>query len=103
MARKVFISILGTGPYSECTYGINNTPVMSTRYIQLATLKNLIQLGIENEIQWTEKDIALIFVTKKAEEDQWLTGMARVDGKVLVHLRAIVYGDGFRLRRQKYE
>lgn len=83
MARKVFISILGTGPYSECTYGINNTPVMSTRYIQLATLKNLIQLGIENENQWTEKDIALIFVTKKAEEDQWLTGMACVDGKVI--------------------
>ena len=77
MARKVFISVLGTGPYSECTYGINNTPIMSTRYIQLATLKNLLQTGIDNEEQWTENDAALIFVTSKSKSDQWIVGKTR--------------------------
>ena len=77
MPRKVFISVLGTGPYSECTYGINNTPIMSTRYIQLATLKNLLQTGIDNEEQWTENDAALIFVTSKSKSDQWIVGKTR--------------------------
>ena len=77
MARKVFISVLGTGPYSECTYGINGKPIMSTRYIQLATLKSLIQTGIDNENQWTENDAALIFVTSKSKSDQWIVGKTR--------------------------
>ncbi|MBR0498654.1 MAG: TIGR02221 family CRISPR-associated protein [Paludibacteraceae bacterium] len=77
MARKVFISVLGTGPYSECMYGINNNPIMSTRYIQLATLKNLLQAGIDNEEQWTENDAALIFVTSKSKSDQWIVGKTR--------------------------
>jgi len=77
MARKVFISVLGTGPYSECTYGINGKPVMSTRYIQLATLSYLIQSGIEKNEKWTDNDAAFIFVTKKSKSDQWIFGKTR--------------------------
>jgi CRISPR-associated Csx2 family protein len=50
---------------------------MSTRYIQLATLKNLLQTGIDNEEQWTENDAALIFVTSKSKSDQWIVGKTR--------------------------
>ena len=85
MARKVFISVLGTGPYSECVYGIDDKPIMSTRYVQLATLKNLLQIGINKESQWTKDDVALIFVTSKSKSEQWFVGKTRegVDGEGL--------------------
>lgn len=77
MGRKVFISILGTGPYSECSYGINDKPIMTTRYIQLATIKSLIQKGIKENNEWTENDKAFIFVTKESESDQWVIGKTK--------------------------
>ena len=40
MARKVFMSVLGTGFYSECTYvGVNTRT--RTRFIQEATLNEI--------------------------------------------------------------
>ena len=40
MARKVFMSVLGTGFYSECTYVGANTRTQ-TRFIQEATLNEI--------------------------------------------------------------
>ncbi len=82
MARKVFISILGTGPYGECTYSANERPVFTTRYIQLATLKYLVEKCTVENNPWTVNDVAIIFLTSKAESDQWNKGMARVAGQV---------------------
>ena len=77
MARKVFISVLGTGPYSECTYSADGHDIMTTRYIQLATLKYLFEKEEKNDNKWTSTDAALIFVTKKSKDDQWDKGKAR--------------------------
>lgn len=84
MARKVFISVLGTGPYSECTY-IRDSFEFSTRYIQIATLKYLIEES-KNKDEWTNKDCAIFFLTQKAEEDQWNVGKSKIkdDGKDVV-------------------
>ncbi len=82
MARKLFISILGAGPYGECTYSVNDTPVLTTRFIQLATLKYLVEkCAVENN-PWTENDAAIIFLTSKAESDQWNKGVTKVAGQV---------------------
>lgn len=77
MARKVFISILGTGPYSECTYSVDNAPIMTTRYIQLATFKHILsELNQKNDI-WNDSDKAYIFMTSKAHDCQWIKGNSK--------------------------
>ncbi len=83
MARKVFISVLGTGPYSECTY-IRDSFEFSTRYIQIATLKYFIEES-KNKDEWTDKDCAIFFLTQKAENEQWKIGKARTkdNGKIV--------------------
>lgn len=78
MSRKVFISILGTGPYSECTYSHNGEPVLTSRYIQLATLKYLTEKCAADKNAWTEDDAAIFFLTTKSNDDQWVIGKARV-------------------------
>jgi CRISPR-associated Csx2 family protein len=39
MARKVFISFLGSSPYGECAYGYGNFVSSKTRFVQQATLE----------------------------------------------------------------
>ena len=97
MARKVFLSILGTGPYSECTYSVEKQDIMSTRYIQLATIKHLIQKGIANNEEWTKDDAVIIFVTQKSEEQQWLKGLSRENGSTVERegLKALAEKEGF--------
>ena len=82
MGRKVFISILGTGPYGECTYSVDGKSILTTRYIQLATLKYLVDKCAGDGNQWTKNDAAIIFLTSKAERDQWKKGMAKVSGQI---------------------
>lgn len=72
MARKVFISVLGAGFYSECIYGKDNYygegkhfRSSKTRYVQQATLEYL------NAKSWSETDAAFILTTEKAFEDNW--------------------------------
>lgn len=77
MARKVFISVLGAGPYSECTY-IRDSFEFSTRYIQIATLKYFIEESKNND-EWTDKDCAIFFLTQKAEDDQWNVGKSTIN------------------------
>lgn len=66
MARKVFMSVLGTGFYNKCRYGIGDFVSDETRFIQQATLKMLTQRET-----WTENDCAFILVTDKAHTDNW--------------------------------
>lgn len=65
MARKVFMSVLGTGFYSECTYvGVNTRT--QTRFIQEATLNEIGAKG------WTSEDSAYLFITGRSETDNWI-------------------------------
>ncbi len=61
MARKVFISVLGTGSYKECIYALGDTQYDKTRFIQKATLQML-----DVKEQWTEYDHIYC-------DDRWLT------------------------------
>jgi CRISPR-associated Csx2 family protein len=65
MARKVFISILGTGFYGSCQYASGSFTSTKTRFVQEATLECI---GAKD---WTEQDTAFIFLTKKAQKDNW--------------------------------
>lgn len=65
MARKVFMSVLGTGFYSECTYvGVNTRT--QTRFIQEATLNEIGAKG------WNSEDSAYVFITDRSEIDNWI-------------------------------
>lgn len=65
MTRKLFISFLGTGNYSECVYYDSQKQYQPTRFIQCATLE---QIGAQ---QWEASDAVCIFATKKAKEQNW--------------------------------
>lgn len=66
MARKVFISFLGTNNYIETTYSFPNGMLSKpVRFIQEAL--------IENECsKWTDNDKIIIFCTAGAEELNWV-------------------------------
>jgi CRISPR-associated Csx2 family protein len=65
MARKVFISILGTGFYGSCQYASDDFTSNTTCFVQEATLE---YIGAKN---WTAQDTALIFLTQQARKDNW--------------------------------
>lgn len=69
MARKVFISVLGTGLYSECVYKMGDFQSDATRFIQQATLQMLTQQKVGGE--WTKDDQIYIVLTEKAKADNW--------------------------------
>lgn len=68
MARKVFISVLGTGNYKECIYALGDVQYEKTRFIQKATLQML-----DAKEQWTEYDHIYIVVTDGSQEKNWKT------------------------------
>lgn len=65
MARKVFISILGTGFYGKCSYISNSFKSTNTRFAQQAILE------LCNAKAWSEEDKALIFLTESARKVNW--------------------------------
>lgn len=65
MARKVFISVLGTGFYNECNYYSEDFS-LNTRFIQQAALAMLTK-----QDKWTADDAAYILLTNKAKTDNW--------------------------------
>lgn len=65
MARKLFISFLGTGFYGPCTYFDDKGSYTRTRFIQQATLE---QIGAR---VWAKPDAVRFFVTEKAFEENW--------------------------------
>ena len=67
MARKVFISVLGTGYYKKTNYFLKNREnTVNTHFIQNAALKILANT-------WESNDKAFIFLTKKAKTDNWIS------------------------------
>lgn len=67
MARKVFISILGTNSYVEAHYYFDNKPKGNeklTHFVQEATMSHLCK-------EWQKTDAAYIFVTKEAKKKNW--------------------------------
>ena len=65
MARKVFISFLGTTPYIECHYQDGESPAV--RFVQEALIRNTCK-------KWQPTDRILIFCTQEAEKKNWLDG-----------------------------
>lgn len=65
MARKLFISFLGTGFYRECTYFDCKGVYSPTRFIQQATLEQV------DAPAWQGTDAIRIFVTEKAKTQNW--------------------------------
>ena len=68
MARKVFISVLGTGFYGKCVYFKDDFKSTETRFIQRATLEMLTRDGSWN----AETDKGFILLTEKAKTANWL-------------------------------
>ena len=64
MARKVFMSVLGTGFYYPCVYQ-GQKSFTETRFIQEATLN---EVGAD---KWDKDDIIFILLTEKARECNW--------------------------------
>ena len=67
MARKVFISFLGSSNYNTCVYYKNTFFSSNVRFIQEATLDYLQTLE-----QWTEGDVAYILLTEGAKSSNWV-------------------------------
>ncbi len=65
MARKVFISVLGTSFYEKCKYVSDNFVSEETSFIQHATLQYL------KVNEWTEDSKVYILLTQKARKDNW--------------------------------
>lgn len=65
MARKVFLSILGTGYYEATRYYFDDYKTnYKTRFIQEATIKHFCS-------DWNEEDKIVIFLTEKARKTNW--------------------------------
>ena len=67
MARKVFISVLGTNSYLEAIYYFGDKPQGNenpTHFVQEATMSYLCR-------EWQKSDAAYIFVTKEAKQKNW--------------------------------
>ncbi len=65
MARKVFISILGTGFYTKCKYVTDNFVSSNTRFAQQSILE------LCDTKDWNKEDTALFFLTDRAKELNW--------------------------------
>ncbi|MEE3384456.1 MAG: TM1812 family CRISPR-associated protein [Prevotella sp.] len=72
MARRVFISFLGTNNYVECIYKYNGILSEPVRFVQEALISHICK-------DWTEKDKIIIFCTSKestgmigSKEINWL-------------------------------
>ena len=72
MARKVFISVLGTGFYQPCVYGDTG---VTTHFIQEATLLNV------KAKEWSNDDTGIVLLTNLARTTNWeVAGNKRQDG-----------------------
>ena len=67
MARKVFISFLGSSNYKTCVYYKEKFYSSNVRFIQEATLDYLQTLE-----PWTNNDIAYILLTEGAKSSNWI-------------------------------
>lgn len=66
MARKIFLSVLGTGFYEKCKYKKDDFLSSETRFIQQAMLE------YHDVKSWTEDCVVCILLTNKAKEANWI-------------------------------
>ncbi len=70
MARKIFMSVLGTGFYDECSYFIGErSNAITTRFVQEAAIKLLCS-------NWDKEDMIIIYTTKKAYKENYDEGIS---------------------------
>jgi CRISPR-associated Csx2 family protein len=77
MARKVFISVLGTSVYKHCKYGVDDYVSEDVRYAQLATIDFLQKTSVESI------DKCYILLTERARLRNWLD--TKLEDGTLVH------------------
>lgn len=65
MARRVFISVLGTGFYKKCKYCKDTFVSSETRFIQQALIE------YHNVKSWTDNDRVFILLTDRAKTENW--------------------------------
>ncbi|MCI7069913.1 MAG: TIGR02221 family CRISPR-associated protein [Bacteroides pyogenes] len=65
MARKVFISILGTGFYKKCKYISGDFCSSNTRFAQQAVLEHT------NAKEWSDTDTGIFLLTADARAKNW--------------------------------
>ena len=79
MSRKVFISFLGGTNYRYCDYQKDGKSYGNVRFVQESTLN---YLDVNNK--WTKDDVALILLTKTAEDNNWVdNGQKDREGNVV--------------------
>ena len=66
MARKIFISVLGSSQYRECTYIKDKFRSSPVRFVQEAMLEHYMQ-----QQEWTPADKAMILLTDGARRANW--------------------------------
>lgn len=93
MARKVFISFLGTTNYSPTNYffGEENNVINNVRFIQEASIQLLCN-------DWNENDKVLILLTKDSRKKNW-----QDDGHLDQDTKEIIKLDGLESRLNKLE
>lgn len=75
MARKVFMSVLGTGNYQVCTY-VRNLTRHKTRFVQEAILRDV------RVDTWRAEDMVYILLTEEARNCNWCGGVRKNGQKV---------------------
>ncbi len=75
MARKLFLSILGTGRYMPCSYSKDGMVLDETKFIQQALIEYLQKSNI-----WTHNDKVIIFLTEKARKTHWIPTSSDEEG-----------------------
>lgn len=84
MARKVFISILGTSIYNTCRYKYQEQISSNTVFVQQAIME-LLQV-----CAWKERDTAIFLLTEQAKKSNWNKSItARVRGGESVPYRGL--------------
>ena len=93
MARKLFISVLGTGLYEKGVYTQGDFRSSETRFIQQATLE---LIGCKET--WTEEDRVCILLTDKAKELNW-----EVSSRIHPHTKEEIAYEGLNTLLQRMD
>lgn len=65
MANRHFVTVLGTGNYSECVYETEDRQfAYKTPFVQIAVLKHIMS-------EYKRGDRITVFATEKAEQKNW--------------------------------
>ena len=68
MAKKLFLSILGTGRYMPCRYRKDGIVLTETKFIQQALVEYL-----QKGEQWSKDDKVVVYLTQRAKDTHWVS------------------------------